>query len=270
MLTKYTIDCINKIIVHKKNEMKIFDYQPNKKFLTIIACHLNTEFRLNILIKNIEYLSFLNNDIIIINSCHLPFNTEVKDKINIINEKNRTSYKYIEINNNKWIDSGKWFHVLTEMNLQLDLYDFITFTNDSFEIYSPIYYFFNLASYHNVDLFAYTSSSEITYHYQTYLFIIKSSGIPMFIDFIKNFMEKNSNSNGYEIEISIINLFSNKKCFLDIGVFVNNYKKNIFFHNRFLYSVLFKSKVLPFIKIKQIHNYNKKLKLEFNLSPSKK
>jgi hypothetical protein len=163
--------------------------------------------------NNVQYMHIYNysiinyNDIIIINSCHLPFNTEVKDKINTINEKNRTSYKYIEINNNKWIDSGKWFHVLTEMNLQLDLYDFITFTNDSFEIYNPIYYFFNLASYHNADLFAYTSSSEIRYHYQTYLFIVKSSGIPMFIDFIKNFMEQNSNANGYDIEISIINLF---------------------------------------------------------------
>jgi hypothetical protein len=269
MLTKYTIDCINKIIVHKKNEMKIFDYQPNKKFLTIIACHISTEFRLNILIKNIEYLSFLNNDIIIINSNNLPLNTETKNKINIINEKNKANYKYIEITNNKWIDSGKWLHVLTDMNLNLSLYDFVTFTNDSFAICSPIFYFFNLASYHNVDLFAYTSSSEIKYHYQSYLFVIKNSAIETFINFIKNFMEEKINSNGYQIEIYSMNLFSNKKCFLDIGLFVNNYKKNIFFHNRFLYSVLFKSKVLPFIKIKQINHYDKKLKLDFNLSSSK-
>jgi hypothetical protein len=271
MIQQVSLYNINNLLVNKMNEMKSYNYHPDKKFLTIIACHINTEKKLNILRKNIQYMSFENNAIIIINSTNLPYNKKIQEEIIAKN------HLYVEIENDKWIDSGKWFHVLNNMELEFSNYDFIIFTNDSFSICNPILHFFNLASYHDVELFAYTSSTEIKYHFQSYLFSIKNSVIQNYINFLKEYMETNSESNGYKIELEFTTIFPSKQCFLDIGLLPMNHKKNIFFHNQFLYSTLFKNKVLPFVKVKQIdykyktYNANHKTSsVSFNFLSKKK
>jgi len=271
MIRQFSIHDLNKIVLNKMNEMKKHNHIPNKKFLTIIACHTNTEKKLNILRQNLQYLTFENNTIIIVNSTGLLYNTKIQEEIT------GKGHKYIEIENNKWIDSGKWFHVLNNMEIDFTNYDFITFTNDSFSICRPILHYFNLASHHDVEFFAYSSSTEEKYHFQSYLFTIKNSSIQKYIYFLKYYMENKLDSNGYKIELELGNIFSSKQCFLDIGVLPMNYKKNVFFHNQLLYATLFKSNVLPFIKTKQseeyykiLRNYHKTSSVSFNFLSKKK
>ena len=241
---------INDFIINKINEKKQYMYIPTKKHLTIIACHLNSMERINILKQNIHFLSFCNNDIIIINSSQLPFNefvqTEFQDKIK----------EYFEIPNDKWLDFGKWKYILN--NFDYSVYDFITFTNDSFYIHQPICFFYNLATLKNKELYGYTSSSEIKYHYQSYLFTLKKDAVFKLKDFLD--YEMTPKITVIYLEINLIHLFSTKDCFLDVGNISINHKKNIFFNNSFLYNILLKHHLLPFTKLKKqklsVYNYN--------------
>lgn len=262
MIPNFTINYINEFITNKVTETKkiLLSHLPaTHRYLTIIACHADTREKLYFLRKNIENVSFSNNDIIVINTSHLSLNaviqTEIKEKV----------LKYIEIENTGWLDFGKWYYVLNEIDHSG--YDFITFTNDSFIICEPIIYFYYQASIQNVELFAYTSSTEVQYHYQSYLFIIQQKAINKFLNYIQSYL-KVPRPNPVLLEINLCNVFLSKQCFLDIGHFPINFKKNIFFDNTGLYSLLFNSKILPFIKRKRLHNppnyYDKLSKCDFS------
>ena len=234
---------INDFLTSKINEKKINMSIPTTKNLTIIACHLTNIQRINTLKKNIYYLSFCNNDIIIINSSQLPFNESIKSEF-----QNKIKIKeYFEIPNDKWLDFGKWNYILNTVDYSN--YDFITFTNDSFSIHHPMGFFYNLVNSKNKELYGYTSSSEIKYHYQSYLFTLKKDAVFKFKDFLNN--KKIPTMTAIYLEITLIDLFSSKDCFLDLGKHYLNLKKNIFFNNLFLYNILFKHHLLPFIKLKK-------------------
>ena len=232
---------LSEFLINKINEKKHNTFTPETKHLTIIACHLSNVQKINTLKQNIHFLSFCNNDIIIINSEKLPFNEIVK---NDIQDKIK---EYYEIPNNHWFDFGKWSYVLN--NIDYSNYDFVTFTNDSFSIHQPICYFYNLATSKNNELYGYTSSSEINYHYQSYLFTLQKEAILKFKEFLNNKMKLKATV--VYLEINLIHLFSTKDCFLDLGKNPTNLKKNIFFNNIFLYKILFQHHLLPFIKLKK-------------------
>lgn len=237
---------LNEILIEKTKNI----FEPCKKHLTIIACHLYNKQRIQVLKQNLRFLSFSNNDIIIINSSNLILNNFVK------NELQNKVKQYIEIPNDKWIDFGKWKYVLN--NIDYSDYEYITFTNDSFSISKPIYFYFNLAFEKKKELYAYTSSSEVKYHFQSYLFTVKKDAINKFKKYLTNKITPLSkNINPIHLELHLITEFQTYDCFLDIGK-INN-KKNIFFNNDFLYFILFKYNLLPFIKLKRINKqyYNK-------------
>lgn len=253
--------------LHEKNNCIINKNNCNKKHLTVIACHLHNKQRVQNLYKNLKFLCFPENDIIIVNSSGLSFNNDVKqelaDKIK----------QYIEIPNNNWIDFGKWKYVLE--NIDYSNYDFITFTNDSFSIFHPVQFYFNLASNQNKEIYAYTSSSEVKYHFQSYLFTIQKEAINKFKHYLQTKIIKYSiRINAIHLELHLIDVFQSRDCFLDIGK-IN--KQNIFFTNNDLYLQLFACKLLPFIKLKRLQIVSRekvscliynKTSTTFSLNPS--
>jgi hypothetical protein len=223
------------------------------KLLVIIACHLDKEIKLTTLLNNFNLLKNENIDFIIIYS-----------KNQIFNEK-LYSYKFentkiIEFDNNFLFDFGKWKHVLNSENISS--YQFITFTNDSFYLKNNISYYFNYLLFNKPDFFAFSSSNEYIYHYQTYLFTIKKDKINIFRNFIETFKNNNCHNLLTKIEISLGIIFVSKDCFVDLGHLDINNKKNIFFHNKVLYKYLYSNDILPIIKIKSL---NRKTKIFNNI-----
>ena len=226
-------------------EIKLHTKTVKCKYLTIIACHITNLKRFNILKKNIEYIKSCNTDIILVYSQNLPLNDLIQKELD---------FPCFELPNDHLKDFSKWHHVVK--NTDLSNYEFVSFTNDSFSIHHSISHFYNLAAEKNVDLYAYTSSSEIKYHYQSYFFILKvdQGKLEKFTSFLEDniILKKNKPQiNAVNLEVELINVFSSKDCFLDVGNIPSNFKKNIFFHNRALYEVLFKNHILPFIKLKK-------------------
>lgn len=233
------------------------NYTPNnannEKILTIVACHTNTLIKYNAVINNIPYLIFPNNDIIIINSSNEKYSDKLKNYIST-----KLALKYIEIPNDKYIDIGKYIHVLntiqTNDSMKKD-YEFVVLINDSIIIKKPIMYFYNMAIKMNKELYAYNDSSEIKYHYQSYLYAIKYNAIHRLMDY---FTIHKNNIRGYndvidKIELELYNIYSlNCDCFLKIAKLPCNINKNIYFHNDVLYKLLFINELLPFIKIRAL------------------
>jgi len=228
-----------------------------KKYLTIIACNTDSEIKLKSSINNLKYFMFPSNDIIVIDSENVKYGetlkTQIIDKI----------MAYYTIPNNKFIDFGKWSYIL--QNYNYSNYDYVIFTNDSYIIKAPIYHFYNLVTTKNVDLYGYNNSSQDKFHYQSYLFAIRSSKcniIPLLLDTYKHLIFDMPSLIKYT-ELQLAEKFTNKDCFLKIitephtlginlSIINRNICMNIFFNNDKLYSKLYNSKLLPFIKIKRL------------------
>ena len=239
---------INNIIKFYSNvkQRNMFYPNINNKTLTIIAANVDSEIKYNSLINNIQYLHLNNNDLIIINSTNLMYNNNIKT---FCSNKN---IKYFEIDNNNTIDFGKWTYILK--NNDITPYDFVFFTNDSYIIHNSIHHFYNLTIKMNVELYAYNDSTEINYHYQSYLFSIRKDAIYKFIDMFESKQDiiKGPQCVINNFELKLINYFNTHDCFLKIGNEYYNKNKNIFFKNDVFYNQLFKNKLLPFTKIKRI------------------
>jgi hypothetical protein len=219
---------------------------PNVKYLTIMACHTDSILRINTIVNNLKYLRFKNNDIIIINSKNTKHGNNLKTICN------NMSIQYIEILNDTALDSGKWMHVLKHNSIHP--YKYVVFTNDSFYINNPVCHFYNLMMTRNVDLYGYNDSTQITYHYQSYLFGIKRESVHKFIThyesvrhLLTDYLSVVSN-----IELKLTSIFQSKDCFLKIGNFYKHKDKNIFFNSDSLYIKLMQNQLLPFVKLKRL------------------
>lgn len=236
---------------HKIQQKNNNSYSPDKngkKYLVIIACHCNSDTRLETTRKNLRYFAFENCHKIVINSVDLPFNNSLKE---ICDKHANTSY--YEIPNSSYIDFGKWVHVLSHL-VNYNDYDYIVLTNDSYIIHRPINHFLNLAVKYNVELYGYNDSSQVKYHYQSYLFILRKDAVPTFISRV---IEPGPLINkAYDVvmnyEVCMTDWFATHKSFLKIGNFGLDKGHNIFFTNDNLYVPLKKSGLLPFTKLKRI------------------
>jgi len=233
------------IHIMRKN---MYDPEMNKKnFLTIVSVHVDTELKYKTLLNNIHFLKFHSNDIVIVNSKNLFKNSSLGKfccKNNI---------QYLEIENDVTVDFGK--HVYALKTLDIAKYDFIFFTNDSFIIQKPINHFYNLTCKKNLKLYAYNDSTQIKYHFQSYLFSLRKDAIPKFVFIFEN---KKKKIHCYqdvinEFELNLTHFFKNCNCFLNIGNEFYHKNKNIFFHNDHFYSILNKTNLLPFVKIRRIN-----------------
>lgn len=249
---------MNKSIVKFKNymnfkiqQLRFNSYSPDnngKKYLVIMACHCNSAVKFDTIKKNLRYFAFNHFDKIIINSENTGFT-------NVLNELcgRHNNTKYYEIPNNNMIDFGKWVYALNNL-VNYSNYDYIVLTNDSYYIHNSINHYLNLAAKHNVQLFGYNDSTQIRYHYQSYLFTLRKDAVPIFINHVTapgpQINVPNDVINNYEIKMT--DWFSEKKSFLKIGNCGLDLGHNIFFSNDKLYIPLKNSGLLPFTKLKRI------------------
>jgi hypothetical protein len=219
---------------------------PNTKMLTIIACHTDSSLKLKTILNNIRYFRFINNDIIIINSSHTKYSKALETACKA------RGLKYIEIPNSSHLDVGKWMHVLKTTSIHQ--YNFVVFTNDSYFIKNTICHFYNKMATINVELYGYNDSTQLSYHYQSYLFGIKSEAIHKFITHYESHKNLLTDylSVVCNIELKLTNIFQTKDCFLKIGNLYYHKDKNIFFNNDALYIQLMKYGLLPFMKLKRL------------------
>jgi hypothetical protein len=241
----------NKLIANKIQESKAFSYHVNNnkvKFLILMACNCDSLIKLNAIKQNIQFLKYKCTKLVIINSIGLPFNEEVQNHC-IIND-----IDYYEIPNEGTCDFGKWNYLLELLKPNPSEYKFTVFINDSIIITHPIKYYLNVAAEKSVELFGYNDSTQNNYHYQSYLFTIRSNCLKKFINMYnsKRHLVYNASNVVEQYELKMLQHFSKKDCLLKLGN--HNYQKNIFFTNDSLYSKLQKTKLLPFIKIKRVNN----------------
>jgi hypothetical protein len=106
----------------------------------------------------------------------------------------------------------------------------------------------------SVDLYGYNDSTQIRYHYQSYLFGLKTSKTYILNKLIddKKHLITDSNSLVHNTEILMTDYFTNNDCFLKIGNISSHKLKNIYFENDTFYNFLFKTGLLPLKKIKRM------------------
>jgi hypothetical protein len=219
---------------------------PGTKTLTIMACHTDTSLKLKTILNNIKYFRFVNNDIIIINSIDTKYSKALETSCKA------RGLKYIEIPNSSHLDTGKWMHVLKTTSIES--YNFVVFTNDSYFINNSIWHFYNKMVAENIELYGYNDSTQISYHYQSYLFGVKREAIHKFIDHYESHQNLLTDylSVVCNIELKLTQIFQTSDCFLKIGNFYHHKDKNIFFNNDKLYSQLVNHGLLPFFKLKRL------------------
>ena len=238
-----------KLIIYKYKEKLYNSYNPvynNKKLLLLMATHTDNELRLKNILNTMNYFDTNTMDIMIANSKSLKYNDKLR---NYYKSKN---ISYHEIENNGCYDFGKWIYLLSQIDYSL--YDYVFFINDSFIIEKPVTHFINLAIKSNTELYGYNDSTQDNYHYQSYFFSVRADAINKFIDMYnskKNLIKKQRDVIQH-FELKMINYFSSHNCYLKIGNIFFHRGLNIFFTSDFLYKILKKIGVLPFIKLKRI------------------
>jgi hypothetical protein len=240
----------NKFIELKLSDLKNNSYRPGlhfrKKVLTIIACHTDNELRYNTTMNNLNYIQFINNDIVIVNSKGSSYSNKLCESVKDV------AKAYIEIPNDSCLDIGKWCRGLHEYDYTG--YDYVVFINDSIIIQNSIRHFYNKMIRKNLELYGYTDSSLITYHYQSYLFGVRKDAVMKLVShfLIKKPILKKYIDVVHNIELQLTKIFQTKDCFLKIAHLKFNYGKNVFLSNPQFYNKLFSSGLLPLIKLKQL------------------
>jgi hypothetical protein len=250
-IKKFNIKKFNKYMQFKQQQKNNNNFSPdlnNKKYLVIMACHCDTDIKLNTIKQNLHFFAFENTHKIIINTTGLEKNNNLSE---ICSRHNNT--KYYEIENSSYYDFGKWLFILKN-NINYNDYDYVVLTNDSFIIHNSINHFLNLMVKYNVELYGYNDSTQNNYHFQSYLFGLRKDVIQTFIENISNpkltITCQNDVINNFELKM--VNWFKTYKSFLKIGNFKLQNGHNIFFTNDELYLPLKKSGLLPFTKLKRI------------------
>jgi hypothetical protein len=243
-----------KIIDYKIAAMNANSYSPelnkNVKILTLMACHSDRVLKKYTIINNAKKINFANNDIVIINSEGTPFGNTIREETKDIVKD------YFEIPNNiNTLDIGKFIEGLKRHNYFN--YHFVVFINDSIIINKPINHFYNIMIKRNHDLFGINSSTNICYHYQSYLYGIKSSAVINLINLYRG--KRHVLNSGYwgvvsHIELDLCNQFQDKACFLDFGRMPEVRIKNGggIFGAGFIYDLAVNTGIFPLSKVKWV------------------
>jgi hypothetical protein len=215
--------------------------------LGIFLNNTDSEIKYNINVINYNNLKCNFENIIIIdinNSYSEKLNNYIKDdddKIKIIKYENDN--KYLK-NNYDDFDSAKIFALINNSDHQL--YDYITFINDNYIYIDNLKDYFDYVYKHELEFYSYTDSTENNYHFQLYLFSIKSTSIFKLIDLLEN--ENN------ELLFKIHTIFDEKMPYLKTAYLKSNLKNNIFFNNNDIYKDLVENGLLPIININRLYS----------------
>ena len=236
--------------------------------LGLIANHTTNNIKYNVSINNISLIQKYLSDIVIIDSKNECMAEKLKNEF-IDNKKVKD---YIYIDNNNYFDFGKWIYYLENNNY--DEYDYILFINDSIILTEDIHNYFiyiNNIMPDNINLYGYNDSTQIKYHYQSYLFLIKTTIINKFINFFngKKDLIVDLESLIYNIELNLHTIDNNIDCFIKIG---NEYNlaKNLYWENDPLYYYLLTKNIFGIMKIKKIFDMQKEYKITIYGSNIKK
>lgn len=225
------------------------DYKPTK-FLTIIACHTDTERRVRIIINNLNKLSFPGNNIVIVDSNDSLYHSSLKTTL----ETMYPDVKVYSTKNSPHLDIGKFMFYIK--NHYEPLYDHIVLTNDSYYLTDTIYHYYKSMTTNNAQLYGYNDSTQVRYHYQSYLYSVRREALDLLT---KHYFQVAPKLSGYMkvvelIELKLCDIFQTKDCFLRIGNLPFHRGKNIFFNSDKLYNFLLKKGILPIVKIKRMNN----------------
>ena len=154
------------------------------KSLGIFLNNTNSEIKFKI--NLINYDNFISNfDHIIVIDTNNIYSENLKNMIilnkSIIIDKYELTNDFIE-NIEVDINIEKILFALGNMNYSE--FNYITIINDNYLYYKNIIPYFNYIKDHNLDFYSISDSSEKIYHYQLYLFSIKSDCINKFINHI--------------------------------------------------------------------------------------
>lgn len=223
---------------------KIYD-----KLIILIACHCNSKTKWELLQNNLKYFNHFK--IICIQS-----KEEIEYQPNIKKLIEETYHGiYIELPNSFYMDYGKWVFAMNEYIDIIKLYEYVICTNDSYYICSSIDFFLESVLKSNVQLYGYNDSNEIQYHYQSYLFGLHIlDAMIIFINNVNNkdiiILDQEDVINHFEVKM--LSWFHTTNVYLKLCINKKHNNKNIFFNNEPFYTILFKTKLLPFIKYKKL------------------
>ena len=134
--------------------------------LGLVANHTNSSIKYNISLSNISLIRKYLNDIIIIDSENELF----AEKLCMEYHNDNKIRDYLFTPNNCYYDFGKWIYALE--NIHYEHYDYILFINDSIILTDNMdnYFYYIQNVMNNVNIYGYNDSTQIQYHYQSYLF----------------------------------------------------------------------------------------------------
>ena len=229
------------------------------KILVLFANHTNNKIKYNITLNNISFIKKYISNIIIIDSENEYYANLLKKDL----ESSNLVSNYFYVKNDIFYDFGKWACALEKINYTD--YDYILFLNDSIILTQAIekyfYYIDNIMS-PDTNLYAYNDSTQIMYHYQSYLFLIKSSIVNNFLNFFENKKQYIHNLETLikNVELNMCNIDKNHDVFIKIGN-EYNYEKNLYWHNEDLYKYLLTKDIFAIIKLKKIFDIQKEYKI---------
>ena len=227
------------------------------KILGLLANHTCNNIKYNISLNNIKLIHKNLNDICVIDTINIDYGNKLCNHLKKLYKINN----YFFIENNSYFDFGKWIYALK--NIDYSIYDYILLINDSIILSDEINNFFNSLNNvdNNINLYGYNDSSQIKYHYQSYLFAINIRIVNKFINFIES--KKNLifdlESLVHNIELNLCEIDENHDSFIKIG---NKYNKdlNLYWENERLYKYLLTKKIFSIIKLKKIFDIQKEYK----------
>ena len=231
------------------------------KSLGIFLNNTNSEIKFKI--NLINYDNFISNfDHIIVIDTNNTYSENLKNMIilnkSIIIDKYELTNDFIE-NIEVDINIEKILFALGNMNYSE--FNYITIINDNYLYYKNIIPYFNYIKDHNLDFYSISDSSEKIYHYQLYLFSIKSDCINKFINHI------NENKHDTLIQFNIHTIFNKSNVLLKLAYLENNKNFNIFY-NDYLYEYFISNNILPIININRLYLLKKNYEYNFNIFTS--
>ena len=231
--------------------------------LAIFSNHTNNLVKYNTSINNFRYIRDNVNGIVMIDSSDERYAHELKRFL----ENDTKINDYILIPNDNQFDVGKWVHALQHSKINYSHYDYVLFINDSIMISHSITPFFTHLQLYtkNLNVYAYNDSTQVTYHYQSYLFFLHSTIIPKWI---QHYQSRKHQINSLEsvvtnIELELHNLDPQRDSYLKLGNYTN-IGKNIYWENDKLYRKLVTKNILCLIKVKRIYDYHREFRFRLH------
>ena len=227
--------------------------------LALFACHTSSKKKYFSTLNNIKFLEKYYESFVIINSIDAKYNIQLKDDIN----QHSKLKNYFNIQNDSLFDFGKWIYALS--NIDFSKYKHILLINDSIIIINhniiDFFYYYKQISFEN-KLYAYNDSIENnTYFYPSYLLLMNSSIIYLFIDLFKKTKHLIINKESYKQHFikNIINIHKSHNCFIKL---VPRIKSSLFYDHESFYLKLLNSNIFHLLNHRVIEHFYKKF--EFN------